>query len=208
MISVIIPVFNGEKYLRAALESIDFPDVQVIVADDGSTDSSAQIARDFGANVICLPHGGPVIARNAGLGVATGEYVLFLDSDDVMVSGAIAQMHAQISDNDMIIATRTDFVSPDCTGQYKTTQSQHGAIAGCALIRRKLFDRIGMFDTELMCGDAYDWLLRARESGAKIHEISLVACHRRLHGENMGIKMRGREYADYCKIIRKHFIKK
>ena len=208
MLSVIIPVYNGEKYLKEALESIDFPGAQVVVVDDGSTDSSVQIARDFGADVICMPHGGPVVARNAGLNAATGDFILFLDSDDVMVPGAINEMYNQISDNDMIIATRSDFVSPDCAAQYKTGQSQHGAIAGCALIRKQLFETVGVFDTELMCGDAYDWLLRARATEAKIVEVPLVACRRRLHGENMGIKMRGREYADYCKIIRKHFVKK
>lgn len=208
MISVIVPVFNGEKYLQAALESIDFPNAQVVVVDDGSTDTSLQIARDFGAEIVALPHSGPVCARNAGLAIATGDYVLFFDADDLMVPGAIAEMRDQIADNDIIIATRSDFVSPDCNTQYKTSQSQHGVIAGCALIRKSMFEKIGMFDTELMCGDAYDWLLRARGANAKVLEIPLVACQRRLHGDNIGIKMRGQEYADYCKIIRKHFIKK
>lgn len=208
MISVVIPVFNGEKYLNAALASIDFPGAQIVVVDDGSTDASPQIARDFGADVISLPHGGAVVARNAGIDAAKHDFILLMDADDLMVPGTLAEMFNQIGDNDIIIATRSDFVSPDCTTQYKTNQSQHTAIAGCALIRRDMFDKIGKFDTELMCGDAYDWLLRARGMGARILEIPLVACRRRLHGENMGIKMRNREYADYCKIIRKHFVNK
>lgn len=208
MISIVIPVFNGEKYLSQTLDSIDFTDSEIIVVDDGSTDDSAQIAKSFGATVISVPHGGPVRARNAGISAAQGNYILMLDADDLMVPGAISQMRNQIGDNDVIIALRQDFVSPDTNRQFQTNTSSHGVLAGCALIARSAFDTIGMLDTDLLCGDAYDWLLRAKNNGAKILEIPLVTCKRRLHDDNMGITMREQERTDYCKIIRKHFVKK
>lgn len=208
MISVVIPVFNGEKYLSQTLASIDFVDCEIIVVDDASTDASATIATQFGATVISVPHGGPVRARNAGISAARGTHILLLDADDLMVPNAISQMYQEIGNSDIIIARRTDFISPDTTRQFKTNTSNHGVLAGCALITKSTFDKVGFFDEDLMCGDAYDWLLRAKNANIKIIETPLITCKRRLHDHNMGITMREQEQRDYCKIIRKHFMKK
>ena len=208
MISVVIPVFNGEKYLSQTLNSIDFVDQEIIVVDDGSTDASAAIATQFGATVISVPHGGPVRARNTGIAAASGDYILMLDADDLMEPNAISQMFNKIGINDIIIARRQDFISPDTTQQFQINTSNHGVLAGCALIKRSAFDTVGLLDETLVCGDAYDWLLRAKNAGLQIIETPLITCKRRLHDHNMGMTMREQEQRDYCKIIRKHFIKK
>lgn len=208
MISVVIPVFNGEKYLSQTLASIDFADCEIIVVNDASTDASATIAEQCGATVISVPHGGPVRARNAGISAARGTHILLLDADDLMVPNAISQMYQEIGNSDIIIARRTDFISPDTTRQFKTNTSNHGVLAGCALITKSTFDKVGFFDEDLMCGDAYDWLLRAKNANIKIIETPLITCKRRLHDHNMGITMQEQEQRDYCKIIRKHFMKK
>ena len=94
-ISVIIPVYNAEKYLRACLDSVlnqvGFS-VEVICVDDGSTDDSPAILREYAARdprvtVLTQTNQGPGVARNAGLAVAKGEYVMFLDADDRLTSG-------------------------------------------------------------------------------------------------------------------------
>lgn len=208
MISVVIPVFNGEKYLSQTLASIDFADCEIIVVNDASTDASATIAEQCGATVISVPHGGPVRARNAGIAAARGTHILLLDADDLMEPNGISQMFNQIGNNDVIIARRTDFISPDTTRQFQTNTSNHGVLAGCALIKKSAFDKVGFFDEDLVCGDAYDWLLRAKSTDIKIIETPLITCKRRLHDHNMGITMREQEQRDYCKIIRKHFMKK
>ena len=87
-VTVIIPVYNGERFIRRALDSVfkqTYPPHQVIVIDDGSKDSTREIAaNEYGASVmlICQQNGGPAKARNAGLRVATGELIAFLDADD------------------------------------------------------------------------------------------------------------------------------
>ncbi len=103
-LSVIVPVYNVERYLAKCLDSIIFQDLspdnyQIIIVDDGSTDSSGRIADEYNSNyrnvvVIHQPNGGLSRARNAGLDVAAGEYVQFVDSDDYLepdVLGALVR---------------------------------------------------------------------------------------------------------------------
>jgi glycosyltransferase involved in cell wall biosynthesis len=87
--SVVIPLFNGERHLRATLEAIagqSLPPAEVIVVDDGSTDRGPAIAKDFGPGVICLPPAmpkGKQAARNRGVVAATGDWIALCDHDDL-----------------------------------------------------------------------------------------------------------------------------
>lgn len=212
MISVIIPVFNGEKYLDECLSSVKNTDIEIIVVNDASTDNAENIARKYTDKIINISKSGPVIARNIGLKSANGEYIMFMDADDVLVKNAVDILYQQLKDFDVVIGLRQDFISPDCVDTYKTIpeqkKSSHGVISGCALLKKNVFDIVGDFDTDLMCGDGYDWLLRAEKSGIKINKIDSVVCHRRLHNSNMGRTLKDQECLDYVKIIRKHFTKK
>lgn len=100
-LSVIIPVYNVEKYLARCIESVIVPcheDYEVIIVNDGSTDSSPAIAREYAEKypslirLISTPNGGLGHARNTGLDAANGDYVLFLDSDDRLSAGALEEM--------------------------------------------------------------------------------------------------------------------
>jgi glycosyltransferase involved in cell wall biosynthesis len=85
-ISVVIPVYNGAAYLGATLQSVmdqSEPPCEVIVVDDGSTDDTAAIARSFGVTLISQENRGIAAARNAGTRAATGEYIAYLDGDDL-----------------------------------------------------------------------------------------------------------------------------
>ena len=100
-LSIIIPVYNVEKYLAKCLDSVIYPDLsgyEIIVVNDGSTDNSPAIANDYGAKypklikIVDKENGGLGSARNAGLEAAQGEYVLFLDSDDWLAENAVAEI--------------------------------------------------------------------------------------------------------------------
>src|SRR6202044_3645761 len=86
LISVIVPVYNRERYLGAALDSIfaqDYRPVEIVVVDDGSTDGSASIAQSYpNVRYIYQHNQGPVVARNNGLANCTGDLISFLDADD------------------------------------------------------------------------------------------------------------------------------
>lgn len=99
-LSVIVPSYNYEAYVGRAVSSalaIDWPDVEVVVVDDGSTDDSLSVLRTFGDAITLLQqeNSGPRVACNAGFAASTGDAVLFLDSDDV-VDPAIAQRAAEV----------------------------------------------------------------------------------------------------------------
>ena len=100
-LSIIIPIYNVEPYLRSCLDSAILPgrtDYEIIAVDDGSPDGCPAIADDYARRypelirVIHQPNGGLGAARNTGLAAARGEYVLFLDSDDALAPGALPEM--------------------------------------------------------------------------------------------------------------------
>src|SRR5580704_8461828 len=99
-ISCIVPVYNGARFLAEALESIlaqTLPPTEIIVVDDGSTDATREVARAYTRHVFYVrqPHAGPASARNCGVGLATGDFLSFLDADDLWHAEKLErQMHA------------------------------------------------------------------------------------------------------------------
>lgn len=112
MVSVIVPIYNNEKYLPRCIESIirqAYSDIEIILVDDGSTDSSGTIcdkyaAKDERISVIHTSNCGVSSARNKGLDAACGEYVYFVDSDDIISRNAIEILVALIGNYDMSFA--------------------------------------------------------------------------------------------------------
>ena len=117
-VSIIVPVYNVEKYLRECLESIEsqtFTDWECIVVDDGATDRSGEICDEFASRdarfkVLHVKNGGLASARNNGIRTAQGKFVAFCDSDDWLAPDAIEKMH------DLIVSTDADVVQ---TGLWK-----------------------------------------------------------------------------------------
>ena len=109
-LSIIIPVYNVEPYLRECLESVlqqSFADWEAICVNDGSTDNSATILEEYGHKddrfkIVNQPNGGLSAARNTGLKAATGEYVLFLDSDDWLEGNALEIVSGSLTDEDLL----------------------------------------------------------------------------------------------------------
>ena len=106
-ISVIVPVYNVEAYLPQCVDSIlhqDYPDLEVILIDDGSTDHSGEICdryatADSRIRVIHQKNGGAAAAKNAGLRIAAGEYLSFVDSDDYLEPNVYGFMLETLLDN-------------------------------------------------------------------------------------------------------------
>lgn len=137
-LSIIIPVYNAEEYLDRCLHSIvdqEFTSYEVILVDDGSTDSSPLICDRYSATdprfrTLHKPNGGVSSARNAGLELAKGEYIMFLDSDDSLLPFAIDDMMEVVAGEDMVVGGYAVFmggvpirnVHPAATYSYKGTE--------------------------------------------------------------------------------------
>jgi len=112
LVSVIMPVYNSEKYLEEALVSIQeqsYKNLEVILVDDGSKDSSPEICDRFASidtrfKVIHQSNSGPSAARNRGLDEATGDYVTFVDNDDLLHRGVVKELDRLGADNESDIA--------------------------------------------------------------------------------------------------------
>lgn len=112
LISIIIPVYNVEKYIKDCVNSIlkqTYTNLEIILIDDGSTDTSGQICDDYACkdsriNVIHKANGGLSEARNVGIDIAKGEYITFIDSDDYVFPSFIEYLHDLISRNNADIS--------------------------------------------------------------------------------------------------------
>lgn len=112
LITVVVPVYQVEKYLQRCIDSIinqTYQNLEIILVDDGSKDNSPFICdnnadTDKRIHVIHKENGGLSSARNAGIEIATGEYIIFIDSDDVIHSGMIEELYHLLKDTDSDIA--------------------------------------------------------------------------------------------------------
>lgn len=213
-LSVIIPAYQAEKYIAQAVASVRNQEwageVQILVIDDGSTDHTAAVAQDLGVQVLKKEQGGAASARNAGLRAAVGDWVLLLDADDVLTDGAVAAMRAAlaVSDAEVVFAMAEDFISPDLSEVQKAALKPRegaygGVLPGCSLIRRQVFDTIGLFDDTMKSGETVAWQLKLRDAGIKTVQLPLVTMRRRLHMTNTGRLFQKQEMADYAALLRK-----
>lgn len=117
-ISIIIPVYNAEDYLDRCLQSIlsqDFNSYEVILVDDGSSDASSLICDRYSATdprfrTIHKPNGGVSSARNAGIDLAKGEYLMFVDSDDALLPGAVKALTEGLDGEDMVLGGYVTYI--------------------------------------------------------------------------------------------------
>ena len=214
LVSVIIPVYNCEGYLSEAIESVlnqTYDLIEVIVVDDGSTDASASIAKQFAPSVRYeyQPNSGLAAARNRGVDLAQGDFLAFLDSDDVWTLGKLKLQMAAFTDNpkiEAIFGHVQQFISPELDGNVKKkircpSEAMPGFSASAMLIRRNSFMRIGLFDTQWKVGQFEDWYSKAIEKQLKVAMLPDLLVKRRLHQTNIGILERDSR-ADYCRILK------
>ncbi len=131
LISVIIPVYNVEKYIERCLNSIlqqDYKNVEIIAVDDGSTDNSGKVcdmiaSEDNRVKVLHISNGGAGNARNIGIECATGDYIMFIDSDDYLLNGCISRMLSLAikNDLDMVQCSYQQGYEDDCKKEVKQT---------------------------------------------------------------------------------------
>ena len=183
LISVIVPAYNAASTLAAALESIfaqNHQPLEVLVIDDGSNDGEAIadiVARFSGVTCIRQENRGAAAARNRGLELARGEFIAFLDADDLWPTGKLAAQSERLLAEPSLDVVQgriayVGFTAPRIALEADGTVP--GIHLGGALFRRRAFDRVGPFDASLRRSEDQDWFLRAREAGLTITILERV----------------------------------
>lgn len=213
LISIIIPVKNGANYLYEALSGIKAQkmNMEIIVVDDGSDDNTFEIAQNF-ADIVLKHHisKGSVVAKNTALKIATGKYIMFHDHDDVMNENALLQMYDELEKDEKISAVMAkikDFISPEISAEERQKiviriEPYSGLFSGATLMRKEIFDKIGLFNENLKAGEIIDWQIKMQEQGLKIKKLDFVSANRRIHNSNFGRTNKEKEFVDYAAILR------
>ena len=198
-VSMLMPAYDSERYIADAIASLQTQapcDLEIVVVDDGSQDSTAQIVREVAAgdprvHLLQGPHRGVAAARNLALGAARGRLIGFLDSDDLCPPGRIDRQLRKLADAPEVCAIVGELLlfetlKEDLSPKPGTkTEQVLGISLTTALFRREVFNRYGTFDETLAYGEDLDFYLRLIEAEERILIEREVATLYRRHATNM-----------------------
>lgn len=178
-VSVIIPAYNAERWIGEAIASVlsqTYRELEIIVVDDGSSDATCRIVKDYGDSVIYLhkSNGGQGSARNTGILNATGQYIAFLDADDAWLPTKLeVQMKVLGGNSDLQWVYSDALVFEGVTGRQlyvmgDKTKMQFGGVlrplllhdfipSSTPVVKRAVFDHVGLFDEALSLRGVEDW---------------------------------------------------
>jgi len=202
-VSVIIPVFDPTEHLLVCMASVleqSYPDFEVILVDDGSSNQA------LAAMVATWPHSrvqvltlkcnqGVAHARNWGVQHAKGEYLSFIDQDDLWPPHKLQLQVAYLDEHraiDFVIGQQVYFLSQEQTQAPPWLRkdllhtSLPGYLPGTVMVRKDSFTRIGFFDEHLVSGtDDVDWFFRAKDRGLQSAAIPEDLLFKRVHSHNL-----------------------
>ncbi|MGH7582277.1 MAG: glycosyltransferase [Gemmatimonadales bacterium] len=196
LVTVVIPMFNGARFLPAAIRNAlrqGYAALDLVVVDDGSLE-------DIPAAIGALPvevryfrqlNAGPAAARNRGIQVAAGDFIAFLDVDDLWPAetlGRLVEILTADPDIDVVrgLVQLTRLDDLDEPGEFIGNPAESFPYSiGAGVYRRRAFERAGLFDAALRFGEDQDWYLRAANRGVRIRQIDTVVMYARRHDDNM-----------------------
>ncbi len=204
LVSVIIPCYNGERFLAAAIESAlnqTYPAVEVVVVNDGSKDDSFGVAHSFGARIVLVDqqNRGLSAARNRGIAASKGEILMLLDADDIFLPTAVASRVKHFADDLSIglvagyyreideegtVSERIPEVRTLWEGQAfrQAVRRNWGPPVGWAF-RREVFERVGGFDPLLKSCEDWDFVIRVSLRYLVGYEPTVQTYYRKLSGQ-------------------------
>ena len=213
LVSVVIPAYNAERYVGEAIASVLAQDHEPRGGDRRETTARPTgRARSWrasrGCDAFAQENAGIGPARNTGVAVAEGEFLAFLDADDLWMPGGSPGRSRPSADPalDMVFGHAEQFASPERAEEIERTVSfVKGAtpayFAGTMLIRRAAFDRAGPFPSEFDVGEFVEWYLRAIDLGLTSARHPRLVLRRRIHDSNTGRRMRDSRM-DYVRIVK------
>jgi glycosyltransferase involved in cell wall biosynthesis len=197
-VSVIIPVYNGERFLAEAIESVRaqrYEPLEIIVVDDGSTDGTAEVVGRVREQVrfISQANRGPAAARNRGIEISSGDAIAFLDVDDLWAERTLRRHAGYLSANPSVDIVQgliqqvrldpsrenvADPTAPDCSEPYAFIS------LASAMYRRSVFETVGLLNESLRHNEDTDWFIRAWEKNVSKVVLDHVALLYRKHEGN------------------------
>ena len=217
-VSAIVPVFNGAPYVAEALDSIfaqGYPAFEVIVIDDGSTDATPAVLARFAdrARVVRQANAGPAAARNHGVQLARGDLLAFLDADDLWHTDKLLRQTTFLAERSELPGCVTQAQNfwirelrdeADQLRDHRIAKPLAGYLASTLLVRRAVFDTVGLFNPELKFGHSTDWFLRAAACGFTVPELPEVLYYRRLHHTNRSRQLGEQSRDEFLHLVKAH----
>ncbi len=204
--SIIMPVYNGEKYLKEAIDSVleqDYESFELIVVDDGSKDNSKELIKEYCDKVIYIykNNGGTPSAYNLGISAATGRYIAFIEQDDIWMPKKLSQQIEFLDKHtsfgmvyspvyllrEEITSKQSDINHQDMEGEYGFKEFFiKNRILNCSsvLLKREAIQKAGMFRTDLKLAFDYDLWLRV-SAHFKIRNLGVPMVKYRIHEDNL-----------------------
>lgn len=211
---MIIPVRNGAAYLEQAIESVraqTHPAREIVVVDDGSTDSTPEIARRLGPLIRFdrQPPAGIGAARNRAVRISGQPLLAFLDADDVWHPDKLQLQAAVLADEpamDLVFCHADEFLDgaaahAEGAGVRTARTDVPGIIPSCLLVRRTAFDRVGPFAEDMAVAEFADWYARAIELRLGMRVVTDRLVRRRIHGENHGLRQ-AEQRLQYVRVLK------
>jgi len=199
LVSVIMIVKNGEKYIASAIESVldqDYRPFEIIVIDGHSIDATEKIVRAYPqARFVLQKNKGVSDAYNCGIEEARGDFVAFLSHDDTWTPDKLSTQMTYMLEHPEIqftISKIAYFLEPDATppsGFRKNLldETPVGRIMETLVARKQVFDKVGRFNTNLSTAEDVDWYARASDAGIPMAVIPAVLLNKRIHGDNISL---------------------
>lgn len=216
-VSVLLAVRDGERYLRAAIDSVLAEGVhELIVVDDGSTDATPSILAEYGLRIVALRQDpiGQAVALNLALTRASGDVLGFQDADDLWVEGRQSVLLPALQPGvDAVYGSAEQFLSPDLlpddAARLRVTEGPlPSQLLTCLLVRRTAFDIVGPFDVNLPSASNIDWTSRARAVPLRVATVPEVVVRRRVHASNYGRRRAVDNRIDLTRVMRAHLDRK
>jgi glycosyltransferase involved in cell wall biosynthesis len=192
-VTAIVPLFNGRRFIRQAIASIEaqtLPPSEILVIDDGSSDEGAALLDGIaGLTIIRQDNAGEGAARNRGVRAASQPLIAFLDQDDAWLPDKLRLQLAVLAGDPAIdiVFGRHRLIVDDHAGWFRRElldRSLSARLPGTLLARRNVFERIGLFCEDMKLGSDVDWTWRAADAGLVFHLIEQDVLLRRAHQAN------------------------
>jgi glycosyltransferase involved in cell wall biosynthesis len=206
LVSVVIPVRNGAAFVSDAIDSglaQSYRPIEIVVVDDGSTDGTGEALAAFG-DVVRAVHqhaAGAAAARNRGVQEARGDFIAFLDADDLWVPDKLRRQMRVLAASPEVDGVFGALAQTGASGVASDGPPAEMYSPSVALLRRSVFTRVGLLAEQWRVGEFVDWCARAEEAGLHFVMLPDLLAYRRVHGANTGIHRRDARL-DYLRIVR------